>query len=81
MEGVSSGDDLLISGALCSQSGIYQVIHREHRAPHRALVRVGDTFPRCKGCGEAVRFRLIKQVSEPPPTRGKRVRKKSAGKS
>jgi len=81
MEGVSSGDDLLISCALCSQSGIYQVIHREHRAPHRALVRVGDTFPRCKGCGEAVRFRLIKQVSELPPMRGKRVRKKGAGKS
>jgi hypothetical protein len=81
MEGVSSGDDLLISGALCSQSGIYQVIHREHRAPHRALVRVGDTFPRCKGCGEAVRFRLIKQVSELPPMHGKRVRKKGAGKS
>lgn len=82
MEGVSSGDDLLIlPGALCSQGGIYRVIHREHREPHKALVRVGDTFPRCKGCGEAVRFRLIKQVSEPPPMRGKRVRKKSAGKS
>lgn len=82
MEGVSSGDDLLIfPGSLCSQGGIYQVIHREHRAPHKALVRVGDTFPRCKGCGEAVRFRLIRQVSELPPMRGKRVRKKSAGKS
>ena len=81
MEGVSSGDDLLISGALCSQSGIYQVIHREHRAPHRTLVRMGDTFPRCRGCGEEVRFRLIKQVSELPPMRGKRVRKKGAGRS
>jgi len=82
MEGVSSGDDLLIlPGALCSRGGIYQAIHREHRAPHRTLVRMGDTFPRCRGCGEEVRFRLIKQVSEPPPVRGKRVRKKGAGKS
>ena len=80
MEGVSSGDDLL-PGALCSQSGIYQVIHREHRETHHVLVRVGDTFPRCRGCGEAVRFRLVKQVSEPTPMRAKRVRKKSAGKS
>ena len=80
MEGVSSGDDLL-PGALCSQGGIYQVIHREHRETHNALVRVGDTFPRCKGCGEAVRFRLVKQVNEPLSMRGKRVRKKSAGKS
>jgi hypothetical protein len=45
------------------------------------LVRMGDVFPRCKRCGETVRFRLIKQVIEPPPIRGKRVRKKSAGKS
>lgn len=82
MEGVSSGDDLLIApGALCSRGGIYQAIHREHRAPHRILVRVGDTFPRCKACGEAVRFRLIKQVIEPQPMRGKRVRKKGAGRS
>ena len=80
MEGVSSGDDLL-PGALCSQGGIYQVIHREHRETHNVLVRVGDTFPRCKGCGEAVRFRLVKQVNEPPSMRGKRVRKKSAGRS
>lgn len=80
MEGVSSGDDLL-PGALCSQSGIYQAIHLEHRETHNVLLRVGDTFPRCRGCGEAVRFRLLKQVSQPPPMRPKRVRKKSAGKS
>ena len=81
MEGVSSGDDLLVPSALCNQGGIYQVIHHEHRETHNALVRVGDTFPRCRRCGEAVRFRLVKQVSEPPSMRGKRVRKKSAGKS
>ena len=82
MEGVSSGDDLLIlPGALCSRGGIYQAIHRQHRAPHRVLVRTGDTFPRCKGCGESVRFRLIKQVNEAAPMRGKRVRKKGAGRS
>ena len=80
MEGASSGDGLLIlPGALCSQGGAYHAIHHEHREPHKVLVRVGDTFPRCKGCGEAVRFRLIKHVSEPPPMRGKRVRKKGAG--
>ena len=81
MEGVSSGDDLL-PGTLCSQAGIYQVIHREHRDPHNVLVRVGDMFPRCTGCGDAVRFRLVKQVSEPSSMRAKkRVRKKGAGTS
>lgn len=78
MEGAGSGDDLF-PGALCSQSGIYQVIHRAHRQPHKVLLRTGDLFPRCKVCGDAVRFRLVKKVSQPTPVRAKRVRKKSAG--
>jgi hypothetical protein len=78
MEDASSGDDLL-PGALCSQSGIYQVKHHAHRETHNVLVRTGDRFPRCNACGEAVRFRLIKQVNQPAPMRAKRARKKSAG--
>ena len=78
MEDASSGDDLL-PGALCTQSGIYQVIHRAHRVTHNVLVRTGDLFPRCNGCGAGVRFRLVKQVNQPTPMRAKRVRKKSAG--
>ena len=79
MEGVSSGDDLL-PGTLCCQGGIYHVIHHEHRETHNVLVRMGETFPRCNVCGDAVRFRLVKQVSEPTSMRAKRrARKKSAG--
>ena len=78
MEDASCGDDL-VAGASCGQSGIYQVIHRAHRMPHKVLVRAGDRFPRCKRCGDAVRFRLVKPVSEPSATRTKRARKKSAG--
>jgi len=78
MEGVNSGDDLL-PGALCSRSGIYLVMHRAHRQPHKVLLRTGDLFPRCKVCGDAVRFRLVKQIGQTMPVRAKRVRKKSAG--
>ena len=66
-------------GELCAQDGIYQIIHHAHRVTHQVLVRKGDRFPRCNGCGEAVRFRLIKQAGEQPPARAKRARKKSAG--
>ena len=59
MEGASSGE-ALPPGELCTQGGIYHVIHHSHRMPHKVLVRKGDRFPRCNGCGEAVRFRLIK---------------------
>jgi hypothetical protein len=78
MDGASRGDDLL-PGELCTQGGIYQVIHRAHRMPHKVLVRKGDQFPRCNGCGEAVRFRLIKQAEQPLRMRARRARKKSAG--
>jgi len=79
MEGVNSGDDLL-PGALCGQSGIYQVIHRGHRETHNVLVRAGETFPRCTGCGRAVRFRLVRQVNETVAMRTKKHgRKKGAG--
>lgn len=78
MEDASSGDDLL-PGALCSQSGVYQVIHNAHRPPHKVLLRARDLFPRCKVCGDAVRFRLVKKVNQLTPVRAKRVRKKSAG--
>jgi hypothetical protein len=78
MEDASSGDDL-VAGAICVQSGIYQVIHSAHRMAHKVLVRAGDQFPPCNGCGDAVRFRLVKPVSEPSRMRAKRARKKSAG--
>ena len=81
MEGVSSGDDLL-PGTLCIKGGIYQVIHREHRETHTVLAQAGDMFPPCTRCGEAVRFRLARQINEPASMRAKkRARKKSAGKS
>jgi hypothetical protein len=81
MEGVSSGDDLL-PGTLCSQGGVYQVIHHEHRETHNVLVRKRETFPRCNVCKDAVRFRLVRQASEPTPMRAKKpARKKSAGTS
>jgi hypothetical protein len=78
MDGASRAEELP-PGELCTQGGIYQVIHQAHRMPHKVLVRKGDYFPRCNGCGPAVRFRLIKQVDQPPPVRAKRARKKGAG--
>jgi hypothetical protein len=78
MEGARRGEDYS-PGALCTRGGVYQVIHHAHRAPHKVLIRKGDPFPRCKVCGEAVRFRLVKQLNHPASVRGKRAKKKSAG--
>ncbi len=44
-------------------SGIYDVFHdkidgEHHAQQHQVIVMAGTVFPRCKGCGEWVRFRL-----------------------
>ena len=46
-------------GDICTQSGVYQVIHRAHRLPHKVVIAKGDTFPRCQRCGDDVRFWLL----------------------
>src|SRR5271166_714897 len=43
--------------------GIYDVFHdkidgEHHAQQHQVIVIAGTVFPRCKGCGEWVRFRL-----------------------
>jgi hypothetical protein len=41
-------------------SGLYLVIHREHRANHEATLFAGERFPACTHCGEKVRFQLMR---------------------
>lgn len=38
------------------QSGIYRIEHDKHRMMHHATLTGGARFPRCKQCGDAVRF-------------------------
>ncbi len=43
---------------IAPESGVYQAVHRRHRSPHAVLVLAGMRFPKCRLCGESVRFRL-----------------------
>ncbi|MBZ5509150.1 MAG: hypothetical protein LAO78_27130 [Acidobacteriia bacterium] len=43
-------------------SGVYQVIHAQHRLPHEVTLIDGQTFPPCAGCHEAVRFQLVREL-------------------
>ena len=75
------GDSLrkeLQPGDTCAQSGLYEVFHQVHRAPHKVIVSAGEIFPQCKQCGQAVRFSLVmKDASEAMRPRAKAARKKS----
>jgi len=39
-------------------SGVYVVVHAEHRADHEATLLEGELFPSCLKCGDKVRFRV-----------------------
>jgi hypothetical protein len=41
-------------------SGIYRVIHAQHRLPHEVTLIAGQTFPPCAKCHADVRFELVR---------------------
>lgn len=43
-------------GAIASRSGVYKVHHYAHRMPHLVTVTAGTVLPKCKRCGDKVRF-------------------------
>jgi hypothetical protein len=54
-------------GGKVKTSGIYDVFHdkidgEHHAQQHQVIVFAGTVFPRCKGCGEWVRFRLSQEA-------------------
>jgi hypothetical protein len=51
-------------------SGIYRVIHAQHRLPHEVTLIAGQTFPPCAQCHEEVRFQLLRTL--PALTRDRR---------
>jgi hypothetical protein len=51
------------TGEIIPQSGIYQVIHTEHRLPHEVTLLRSNPFPTCAQCGHNVSFKLLRGVS------------------
>lgn len=51
------------TGDLVPQSGIYQVVHGEHRLPHEVTLLRANPFPPCAQCGNKVSFKLLRGVT------------------
>ncbi|HKV95130.1 MAG TPA: hypothetical protein VJW20_21475 [Candidatus Angelobacter sp.] len=51
-------------GQAVPASGIYSVQHHPHRLMHMATLGVNMRFPRCKQCGDAVRFTLVRLLKD-----------------
>lgn len=60
---VRDGNELYKPGNTVPESGIYLVTHRRHRPRHQSLLLKGQRFPRCRTCGEAVRFQPFQVAS------------------
>ena len=50
-------------GDTVPRSGIYLVVHAQHRGEHEAVVLDGAPFPECKHCRNDVSFRLLRSAA------------------
>ncbi len=47
------------TGEAVPVTGVYRVIHRAHRLPHKVVILKDHHFPRCAKCQQNVLFDLI----------------------
>ena len=52
----------LRTGCSISESGVYRVIHAEHRLPREITLIKDQSFPRCSKCAEPVYFELVRSA-------------------
>ena len=63
MQGPSTAKESYKSGEVAEQSGVYNVLHQEHRSQHLATIFKGQRFPACARCGDRVRFILVRPAA------------------
>jgi hypothetical protein len=56
----------LSPGETVSLSGVYRVVHTEHRPDHFVVVVSRDVLPACRICGGNVTFHLERSVDYAP---------------
>lgn len=54
---------LYLPGERVRITGVYEVLHFGHRAPHDAFLCEEERFPPCQQCGERVIFRLLRPTT------------------
>lgn len=54
----------LCTGIIVPTTGIYRVVHPEHRLPPNVILAGGNLFPRCSKCDAPVRFELLLEARE-----------------
>lgn len=52
-------------GERVTTTGLYRIDHDSHRLMHHAIISKGMVFPRCRTCGDQVRFSLVRSINGP----------------
>jgi hypothetical protein len=59
MQGTSKAEKRFRPGEEVPESGVYAVLHHNHRPKHVATIFKGERFPFCAHCKKDVRFLLM----------------------
>ena len=54
------------TGETVPASGIYRVLHSQHRLPHEVTLIGGHPFPRCQRCDDKVEFEMLHSAEDWP---------------
>jgi hypothetical protein len=54
----------LRTGCSVPTSGIYRVVHPQHRLPSEVTLLTNQSFPRCSKCAEPVDFELVRSAPD-----------------
>jgi hypothetical protein len=52
-----------LPGEMAPVTGVYRVVHQEHRPDHDAVIIRGENLPACRRCKGAVQFIVQSQAS------------------
>ena len=63
MQGAPKAEQVFQPGDVVPESGVYTVVHDQHRQRHTATIFQGDRFPQCARCGKSVRFLLARSAA------------------
>ncbi len=63
MHGTAMAENVLKPGDKAPQSGIYKVLHHQHRLSHDVTILAGQSLPACRRCGNDVRFQLVSSAA------------------
>ncbi len=62
------------SGQTIPQSGLYRVVHAEHRLAHEVTLLENAVFPACSQCQNSVHFELLRSAPQITHDRDFRIR-------